>query len=338
MPDVEPAGTDLLNRSPRQGWPCSECGPSAVRPPQAGLWPRISIVTPSFNQGDFIEETIRSVLLQGYPNLQYIVIDGGSTDQSVEVIKKYRDRLDYWASEQDRGQSHAINKGLARCTGEIFNWINSDDVLMPGALWAVARAWMDNPGHIISGSTEFFDENGTFKVMPARAQSLRHFVRFWEGGELGWAQQSTFLPLCALRDIGGVDESLKFCMDYNMMVRLLREGTEVIYVDEVLARFRFHETSKTVGSTVDFRLERIPMLSGLKDLPVHVEEWEWQAQQSVRLVDVARRSYASGNVRAALRLLGKAFITCPTCAFKELTARSIARVRRAFREDPGGWR
>ena len=112
--------------------------------------PRISIVTPSYNQGAFIEETIHSVLLQNYPNLEYIVMDAGSTDNTVEVIRRYADRITYWESEKDRGQSHAINKGIARSTGQIFNWINSDDLLMPGALWSVAQAWMKKPGCIIS--------------------------------------------------------------------------------------------------------------------------------------------------------------------------------------------
>src|SRR5262249_26474448 len=103
-------------------------------------WPRVSIVTPSYNQGQFIEETIRSVLLQGYPDLEYIVSDGGSSDKSVEIIKKYQSWLAYWVSERDNGQSHAIKKGLARATGDLFNWINSDDVLLPGALAAVGGA------------------------------------------------------------------------------------------------------------------------------------------------------------------------------------------------------
>jgi glycosyltransferase involved in cell wall biosynthesis len=108
-------------------------------------YPKISIVTPSFNQGRFIEKTILSVIEQDYPNLEYIIIDGGSTDESVEVIKKYDQHLAYWVSEPDRGQSHAINKGFERATGEIFGWLNSDDWYHPGALKAVAEAFAANP-------------------------------------------------------------------------------------------------------------------------------------------------------------------------------------------------
>src|SRR5205814_7869126 len=124
--------------SDKTGWPWTVETPTAppVRPDESS-WPRISIVTPSYNHGEFIEETIRSILLQGYPDLEYIIIDGGSTDQSSEIIQKYAFWLTFWVSEKDRGQAHAINKGLSRSTGTIFQWINSDDVVLIGAFAAV---------------------------------------------------------------------------------------------------------------------------------------------------------------------------------------------------------
>ena len=124
----------------RKGWPWTE--PSAPLPatlPDGRPWPKISIVTPSFKQGRFIEETIRSVLLQGYPNLEYIIIDGGSKDEPVEIIRKYERWLTYWVSEPDRGQSEAINKGMARATGEILAYINSDDYYAAGAFKAAVE-------------------------------------------------------------------------------------------------------------------------------------------------------------------------------------------------------
>ena len=114
-------------------------------------WRKISIVTPSFNQADFIEETIRSVICQGYPNLEYIIIDGGSTDGSVEIIKKYEEYLSYWVSEPDRGQAHAINKGISRITGDIFGWINSDDMLLPGSLSTIGKNHKGQEDKILLG-------------------------------------------------------------------------------------------------------------------------------------------------------------------------------------------
>jgi len=123
--------------------------------------PRLSVVTPSYNQGRFIEETIRSVLLQDYPNLEFIIIDGGSTDNTIEVIKKYETWLAYWVSESDRGQSHAINKGIIKATGEILFWLNSDDVVLPGAFKKIAGVFSDNPEiKMVIGQAKVIDAQG----------------------------------------------------------------------------------------------------------------------------------------------------------------------------------
>lgn len=126
-------------------------------------WPRITIVTPSYNQGRFIEATIRSVLLQGYPNLEYIIMDAASTDDSVEIIKRYQDHLAYWQSKPDRGQAHAINQGFTMASGEWFNWLNSDDMLMPGALITLAEitGLLGDPAWI-TGTSLFISEAGAF--------------------------------------------------------------------------------------------------------------------------------------------------------------------------------
>ncbi len=137
----------------KAGWPWTAEGPSLLQTmPDGAPWPRISIVTPSFNQGQFIEETIRSVLLQGYADLEYIVIDGGSTDGSVGIIKKYKRWLTYWVSEPDRGQSHAINKGFARATGGVLAWLNSDDLYAPGALRKVGMLLAGEENALLAGS------------------------------------------------------------------------------------------------------------------------------------------------------------------------------------------
>src|SRR5262249_30682863 len=140
----------------KSGWPWTR-GRLVLPPkrPDGSPWPRLSIITPSYNQGQFIEETIRSVLLQGYPDLEYMIIDGGSTDNTVEIIRKYDPWLEYWVSERDRGQSHAINKGFRRSSGALLGWLNSDDVLLPNALATVATA-LGSPEQrvLIAGTAE----------------------------------------------------------------------------------------------------------------------------------------------------------------------------------------
>ena len=146
----------------KTGWPWSEQSKQLPKTMKNGkLWPKISIVTPSFNQVQFIEETIRSVILQNYPNLEYIIIDGGSTDGSVEIIKKYEKYLTYWVSEPDSGQSEAINKGWKIATGDIIAWLNSDDMYMPYALSTIASMYAANPDKIIfQGSCNNIDIEG----------------------------------------------------------------------------------------------------------------------------------------------------------------------------------
>src|SRR5918996_5491103 len=205
-----PTLSQLLPPSPGKiGWPWTE--ESAQLPetmPDGCVWPRISIVTPSYNQGQFIEETIRSVLLQGYPSFEYIVIDGGSTDDSKEIIQKYEPWLTYWVSEPDRGQAHAINKGFARATGDIIQWVNSDDLLTPGALAEVGRLISLNPGAMIAGGCENFWADGKSEIKYNYGLSREGLIAFWRR-EASYEQRSLFTPCRVMDECGGLDETLR---------------------------------------------------------------------------------------------------------------------------------
>ena len=157
----------------KRGWPWTEESPQLPNSmPDGSPWPKVSIVTPSYNQGEFLEETIRSVLLQGYPNLEYIIIDGGSQDNSVEIIKKYEPWLAYWVSELDRGQAHAINKGFKRATGEIVTWLNSDDFYARRALGSVAQSFHKQQVDLLYGDCFFLDSAaGEYKHVKALPNS-----------------------------------------------------------------------------------------------------------------------------------------------------------------------
>ncbi len=214
--------------------------------------PRISIVTPSYNQGQYLEETICSVLDQGYPNLEYIVIDGGSTDNSVEIIRKYEKHLAYWVSEPDRGQTHAINKGMERATGEIRAYLNSDDYYLPGTLDRVARfAAEHQDADLIHGRCRSVDEFGT-KI----GEQFASITEYWEIVDLWgvwWAkrqfvQPEVFWTQRIAEKIGRFREDLHWVMDYDYWTRILRAGGKVASIDAELTCFRFQPGQKSSQS------------------------------------------------------------------------------------------
>jgi glycosyltransferase involved in cell wall biosynthesis len=229
----------------KSGWPwTAEIRALPPKRPDGSLWPRISIVTPTYNQGQFIEETIRSVLLQGYPDLEYIIIDGGSTDRSVEVITKYEPWLDYWVSEQDRGQSHAINKGFCRSTGLLLGWLNSDDVLLPSALVTVATAVQDPEEQVlIAGTAEYRDVSGTEctwihnRIPRTFADVFLHFDTYF-------AQPSVFFTRQALNSAGVLREDLHYTMDLDLWLRMAQHA-RIILVNQHLSWMRDHMNAKT---------------------------------------------------------------------------------------------
>ena len=184
----------------------------------AAYWPKLTVVTPSYNQVAFLERTILSVLNQHYPNLEFVIIDGGSTDGSLDIIRRYEAHLSYWVSEPDRGQTDAINKGFRRATGDYVAYQNSDDVFAPDALWAVARAWQADPStDVFFGNMYIIDEQDRvleeMRVLPFVAG-----CQVYEGMQV--FNQSLFIRRTLLEETGWLDESLRFVMDYEIVTRL----------------------------------------------------------------------------------------------------------------------
>jgi len=250
----------------KTGWPWTkEASRAPEGMPDGKLWPKISIVTPSYNQGQFIEETIRSVLLQGYPDLEYIIIDGGSTDESVEIIRKYERWITFWVSEPDSGQTNAINKGFKRSTGEIVAWLNSDDLYTVDALFTAAKAFAEQPhsavvyGKIdtVDADTSILSHTGTSILTRIGTSLLLHIKpREFDLEELYRydyiPQPASFISAEAIKKIGFLDERFHYTMDYDLWVRLGQKGAVMQYIPKTLAWFRFHGSSKTVSQQEAF--------------------------------------------------------------------------------------
>jgi len=234
----------------KTGWPWTE---ESVRVESLDehVYPRITIVTPSFHQGGFIEETIRSILLQGYPDLEYFILDGGSTDATVEIIQKYSRWITFWMSERDNGQSAAINRGLRLASGVYAGWINSDDMLCKGALVNLASGRKLERDTLYIGDCMCIDKTGNvIFTHRGRVLSFVDLVRIpsiWRsGGSID--QPAAFFPRDLALQVGGLNEANHYTMDYELWGRLLLAGAKVEYTKTPLGTFRWYDGQKTQDS------------------------------------------------------------------------------------------
>ena len=236
----------------KSGWPwTSETAQLPGVTPEGSSWPKISIVTPSYNQAQFLEETIRSVLLQGYPNLEYIIIDGCSTDGSVEIIRKYEHWLAYWVSESDQGQTYAIDKGMRRTSGKLLNWLNSDDYLLPGALFALAIAYnkCGQKACVICGNGIIVNQHGEIlkecPVVPVQSTGLEGIPWPSQPPLEAGIQASWFFSAEAWERVNGINLELNYTMDTDLWFRCWEAGVSFISVNYMMSAYRTHPKTKT---------------------------------------------------------------------------------------------
>jgi glycosyltransferase involved in cell wall biosynthesis len=265
---------------------------------------KLSIVTPSFNQGQFLEETILSVLNQGYEHLEYIVVDGGSTDNSVEIIRSYEKHLAYWVSEKDRGQVHALNKGLEKVTGDVFAFINSDDVYVPGTFNAVIDHFSSRPAtEWVCGDTIMFGTGHKTEI-------VRSVVPLSAAHCLSWAytapQPGHFWKTEIIRS--GFQERWSYDFDHDMYVRLLLAGHTCEYLPLPFAAYRLHSLSKTIAEN-HRQLEEFDQIAEYYEPQLEGSDRRW-----CRATRFLRLSYAASEAGRKLegaRWLLRALATHP---------------------------
>lgn len=274
------------------GWPFEGSPITGLK--QLSAYPRITVVTPSYNQGRFLEQTIRSVLLQNYPNLEYFVIDGGSNDESVSVIEHYAPWIHYWHSEPDRGQSHAINTGLAMATGDLVAWLNSDDMYFPGTLLAIAEAALNHPEAVlIYGEADLVYEDGSL-MEKNYSKPYDKQIMLKEGNPV--PQPSAFIRRQILKEVGDLDESLHFTMDYDLWFRLGDAG-KVIYLEQRLSMMRTYPEAKTSSGDYRFFTEvrQVAERYGGRGLPVLHREWLIQIHWRKLYAAYAKSDWQAGQ-------------------------------------------
>lgn len=271
----------------------------------------VSIITPSYNQAPYLEQTILSVLNQDYPRIEYIVVDGASTDGSVEIIRKYESRLADWVSEKDRGQADAINKGFARATGEIIAWLNSDDYYLQGTVRAVVKVFEERPDVVlVYGNMLAVDEAGrTFNTLNYKQLTLEDLLCFQIIG-----QPAVFMRLSALQKTNGLDFSFHFLLDHLLWLQIAKQG-RILHVDQIWSAARYHAEAKNRAKAAEFGREAFRILETVaqdKDLAPILAKVSRRAHASAHRVD--SRYLLDGNqpAKALSAWMRALFIHPPT--------------------------
>jgi len=275
----------------------------------------VSIITPSFNQAAYLEQTILSVLQQDHPRIEYIVIDGSSTDTSVDIIRKYESKLSYWVSEKDNGQAEAINKGFARATGEIIAWLNSDDYYLTGAVSSAVRIFEENPDVVlVYGNMLAVDEHGvTFNTLNYKQLTLDDLLCFQIIG-----QPAVFMRRSVLEDLK-LDSTFHFLLDHYLWIQIARRE-KILHVEQTWAAARYHAEAKNRAKAAEFGREAFQILENIKrdaDLAPILEKVDRRARASAHRVD-ARYLLDGGQPAAALSAWVRALFIHPPTALARM--------------------
>ncbi len=276
----------------------------------------VSLITPSYNQASYLEQTMRSVLGQDYPDIEYIVIDGASTDGSVEIIRRYADRLAYWVSEKDRGQAEAINKGFARAHGEIVAWLNSDDTYLPGAVTAAVKAFDEHPEAVLVYADMLaVDEHGqTTNTLKYQQLTLEDLLCFQIIG-----QPAVFMRRSALEKAGGLDLTFHFLLDHLLWIRIAEQG-RIVHINQTWAAARYHAEAKNRAKAAEFGREAFRILETVErdsNLAPAFAKVRKRATASAHRVD-ARYLLDGGQPAAALSAWMRALVIHPPTALKRM--------------------
>jgi glycosyltransferase involved in cell wall biosynthesis len=313
----------------KDGWPWSGgsvCGSNGE------LCPKVSIVTPSFNQAAFLEETIRSVLLQGYSNLEFIVVDGGSTDDSVEVIRRYEPWIEWWVSEADRGQADAINKGFAQASGSIIGWLNSDDVLYPGFIQRRVEEFDEAPDiDLLYGDVEIGAScDAPRTVLQGRSTDFETMVRTLE---VPIPQQSALWRRSLIDEIGGLDDRWRVVLDREFFLRVARHS-RIAYRPGISGLFRLHPDSKSVAEELQW-VDELPRMYreffSDSELPTHIARYETEAMVAVERL-CAQLLWRNKRLRAWFGCVRRAMLRDPFQFVRQFViGLAVSKVRGAFR-------
>jgi hypothetical protein len=276
----------------------------------------VSIITPSFNQATYLEQTLCSVFNQDYSDIEYIVMDGGSTDGSVEIIKKYASRLAYWASEKDSGQADAINKGMACARGEIVAWLNSDDTYLPDTISSAVKVFTENPDIVLvyADMLAVDEHNQAFNTLRYRQLALEDLLSFQIIG-----QPAVFMRRTAFEKAGGLDTSYHLLLDHLLWIRIAAQG-RILHVPQTWAAARYHVEAKNRAHAADFGREAFRILEEVErddDLAPALARIKRRATASAHRVN-SRYLLDAGQSAASLAAWTRAFIIHPPTALMRL--------------------